>query len=132
MLAAADRGSQHVGFEFKASVAADADDWKHLQAGIDDGVIHRGHVYNGVSEFPRCARCSASAVPCVMPTIKDSKQAMNTDSRPPTAFASSAPLDLILSQLQARTRSHPDAFRQLAGEAPNWRLKARLNAASDS
>jgi hypothetical protein len=30
VLAAADRGSQHVGFEFKASVATDADDWKHL------------------------------------------------------------------------------------------------------
>jgi hypothetical protein len=48
-----DRGSHRVGFEFKAGVAADADDWKHLQAGIEDGVIHRGYVvYNGTREFP--------------------------------------------------------------------------------
>jgi uncharacterized protein len=48
-----DRGSQRVGFEFKAGVATDADDWKHLQAGIDQGVIHRGYVvYNGMREFP--------------------------------------------------------------------------------
>ena len=47
-----DRGSQRVGFEFKVGVATDADDWKHLQAGIDEGVIHRGHVvYNGAREF---------------------------------------------------------------------------------
>jgi predicted AAA+ superfamily ATPase len=48
-----DRGSHRVGFEFKAGAATDADDWKHLQAGIDDGVIHRGYVvYNGAREFP--------------------------------------------------------------------------------
>jgi predicted AAA+ superfamily ATPase len=48
-----DRGSHRVGFEFKAGVATDPDDWKHLQAGIDDGVIHRGYVvYNGTREFP--------------------------------------------------------------------------------
>ena len=47
-----DRGSQRMGFEFKAGVATDAMDWKHLQAGIDDGVIHRGYVvYNGTREF---------------------------------------------------------------------------------
>ncbi len=47
-----DRGSQRMGFEFKAGVATDAMDWKHLQAGIDDDVIHRGYVvYNGTREF---------------------------------------------------------------------------------
>jgi predicted AAA+ superfamily ATPase len=47
-----DRGNQRVGFEFKAGVAAGADDWKHLQAGVDDEVIHRGYVvYNGTREF---------------------------------------------------------------------------------
>jgi hypothetical protein len=30
------------------------------------------------------------------------------------------------------THSHLDALRQLLGDSPNWRLKARLNAASDS
>jgi hypothetical protein len=54
-----DRGSQRVGFEFKGGVATDADDWKHLQAGIDDGVIHRGYVvYNGTREFPVCDKIS--------------------------------------------------------------------------
>jgi predicted AAA+ superfamily ATPase len=48
-----DRGSRRVGFEFKAGVTTDPDDWKHLQAGIEDGVIHRGYVvYNGTREFP--------------------------------------------------------------------------------
>ena len=47
-----DRGNQRMGFEFKAGVATAADDWKNLQAGIDDGVIHRGYVvYNGTREF---------------------------------------------------------------------------------
>ncbi|MGH8208370.1 MAG: ATP-binding protein [Steroidobacteraceae bacterium] len=47
-----DRGSRRVGFEFKAGVATEASDWKHLQAGIDDGVIHRGCiVYNGTRAF---------------------------------------------------------------------------------
>lgn len=47
-----DRGNQRLGFEFKAGVATDANDWRHLQAGIDDGVIHRGYVvYNGTREF---------------------------------------------------------------------------------
>ena len=48
-----DRGRERVGFEFKAGVATDAGDWKHLQTGIDEGVIHRGFVvYNGMREFP--------------------------------------------------------------------------------
>jgi predicted AAA+ superfamily ATPase len=48
-----DRGNHRVGFEFKAGVAIDSDDWKHLQTGIDDNVIHRGYVvYNGTREFP--------------------------------------------------------------------------------
>lgn len=48
-----DRSHQRVGFEFKVGVATDADDWKHLQTGIDDGVIQRGYVvYNGAREFP--------------------------------------------------------------------------------
>jgi uncharacterized protein len=48
-----DRGSRRVGFEFKAGVTTDPGDWKHLQAGIDEGVIHRGYVvYNGTREFP--------------------------------------------------------------------------------
>ena len=48
-----DRGNRRVGFEFKAGVATDADDWKHLQSGIDDDVIHGGYVvYNGTQEFP--------------------------------------------------------------------------------
>jgi predicted AAA+ superfamily ATPase len=47
-----DRGSHRVGFEFKAGVATEADDWKHLQAGIDDDVMHKGYVvYNGTREF---------------------------------------------------------------------------------
>jgi predicted AAA+ superfamily ATPase len=47
-----DRGNHRVGFELKAGVATETADWKHLQAGIDDGVIHRGHVvYNGTREF---------------------------------------------------------------------------------
>lgn len=47
-----DRGSQRLGYEFKAGVATDAADWKHLQTGIDDGVIHRGRVvYNGSRAF---------------------------------------------------------------------------------
>lgn len=47
-----DRGRQRIGFEFKSGVATDAADWKHLQSGIDDGVIHRGCVvYNGTREF---------------------------------------------------------------------------------
>jgi len=47
-----DRGRQRIGFEFKAGVATEAADWKHLQAGIDDGVIHRGcAVYNGARDF---------------------------------------------------------------------------------
>jgi predicted AAA+ superfamily ATPase len=48
-----DRGNHRVGFEFKPGVATDAGDWKHLQSGIDDDVIHRGYVvYNGTREFP--------------------------------------------------------------------------------
>jgi predicted AAA+ superfamily ATPase len=48
-----DRGNERVGFEFKAGVSTDAGDWKHLQAGIDDDVIHRGYVvYGGTREFP--------------------------------------------------------------------------------
>jgi hypothetical protein len=41
-----------VGFEFKSGVATEADDWKHLLAGIADDVIHKGYVvYNGTREF---------------------------------------------------------------------------------
>lgn len=48
-----DRGKERVGVEFKAGVATEARDWKHLQTGIDDGVIHRGYVvYNGTRAFP--------------------------------------------------------------------------------
>jgi hypothetical protein len=33
-------------------VAVKSDDWRHLQAGIADGVIHRGFViYNGTRAF---------------------------------------------------------------------------------
>lgn len=47
-----DRGSHRVGFEFKAGVATDTNDWGHLQAGIDDGVIQQGYViYNGTRKF---------------------------------------------------------------------------------
>lgn len=54
-----DRGSERVGFEFKTGVATDAGDWQHLQAGIEDGVIHRGYVvYNGTREFPVCDKIS--------------------------------------------------------------------------
>ena len=47
-----DRGRERIGFEFKAGVATDASDWKHLQSGINDRVIHRGCVvYNGTRSF---------------------------------------------------------------------------------
>ena len=36
-----DRGSERIGLEFKAGVATEATDWKHLLSAIDDGVIHR-------------------------------------------------------------------------------------------
>jgi uncharacterized protein len=48
-----DRGQQRIGFEFKAGVATAPRDWANLQAAIDDGVIHRGHVvYCGTRAFP--------------------------------------------------------------------------------
>ncbi|HET6630535.1 MAG TPA: ATP-binding protein [Woeseiaceae bacterium] len=48
-----DRGQNRIGFEFKAGGAIGSGDWKHLQSGIDDGVIDRGIVaYNGMRRFP--------------------------------------------------------------------------------
>ncbi|MHB8722835.1 MAG: ATP-binding protein, partial [Steroidobacteraceae bacterium] len=62
-----DRGSHRVGFEFKAGAVIDADDWKHLQAGIDDGVIHRGCVvYNGAREFPVSDKISVIPAPKIL------------------------------------------------------------------
>ncbi|MBS0366213.1 MAG: ATP-binding protein [Proteobacteria bacterium] len=54
-----DRGSERIGLEFKAGVATDATDWKHLLSGIADGVIHRGLVvYNGSRAFDPHAKIS--------------------------------------------------------------------------
>jgi predicted AAA+ superfamily ATPase len=54
-----DRGSERIGLEFKAGVATDATDWKHLLSGVDDGVIHRGLVvYNGSRAFEPHAKIS--------------------------------------------------------------------------
>lgn len=47
-----DRGRERIGYEFKAGSATEPADWKHLESGIADGVIHRGYVvYNGTREF---------------------------------------------------------------------------------
>lgn len=54
-----DRGKERIGVEFKAGVSTGAGDWKHLQSGIDDGIIHRGHlVYHGTRAFPATDKIS--------------------------------------------------------------------------
>jgi len=54
-----DRGRERIGHEFKAGVATDATDWKHLLAAMDDGVVHRGLVvYNGSRGFEPHAKIS--------------------------------------------------------------------------
>ena len=48
-----DRGSERIGFEFKCSVSIGKKDWANLQAGIDEGIIHKGFVvYMGERNFP--------------------------------------------------------------------------------
>ena len=48
-----DRGSERIGYEFKCAVSAGKRDWANLQAGIDEGVIHKGFVvYMGDRNFP--------------------------------------------------------------------------------
>ena len=48
-----DRGSEIIGYEFKCSVSVVKRDWTNLQAGIEQGVIHRGFVvYMGKRDFP--------------------------------------------------------------------------------
>jgi uncharacterized protein len=47
-----DRGQERIGCEFKAGSSVKSDDWKHLQSGIDDKVIHRAIlIYNGTRSF---------------------------------------------------------------------------------
>ena len=47
-----DRGSERIGYEFKSSVSTGKRDWATLQAGIDEGVIHKGFVvYMGERNF---------------------------------------------------------------------------------
>ena len=60
-----DRGQVRIGYEFKAGVSVRPDDWKHLQTGIADGVIHRGAVvYSGTRAF------AASEKIVVIPAIQ--------------------------------------------------------------
>jgi predicted AAA+ superfamily ATPase len=48
-----DRGSERIGYEFKCSVSIGKKDYANLQAGIDDGIIHKGFiVYMGERSFP--------------------------------------------------------------------------------
>ena len=48
-----DRGSERIGFEFKCSVSIGKKDWANLQAGIVEGIIHKGFVvYMGERNFP--------------------------------------------------------------------------------
>jgi predicted AAA+ superfamily ATPase len=48
-----DRGSERIGYEFKCSVSIGKKDYANLQAGIDDGIIHKGViVYMGERSFP--------------------------------------------------------------------------------
>ncbi len=55
-----DRGSERIGFEFKCSVSIGKKDWTNLQAGIDEGVIHKGFVvYMGERNFPVAEEISA-------------------------------------------------------------------------
>lgn len=57
-----DRGQDRIGCEFKAGAAVRPDDWRHLQVGIDDGVIHRGIViYNGTRSFAASEKISILA-----------------------------------------------------------------------
>lgn len=54
-----DRGQQRIGVEFKAGVSVKADDFRHLQSGIADGVIHRGVlIYNGTRAFAASEKIS--------------------------------------------------------------------------
>ena len=47
-----DRGQVRIGCEFKAGASVKSDDWRHLKAGIADGIIHRGVlVYSGRQSF---------------------------------------------------------------------------------
>jgi predicted AAA+ superfamily ATPase len=55
-----DRGSERIGFEFKCSVSVGKRDWANLQAGIDQGVVHKGLiVYMGERNFPVAEKISA-------------------------------------------------------------------------
>jgi predicted AAA+ superfamily ATPase len=55
-----DRGSERIGFEFKCSVSVGKRDWANLQAGIDQGVVHKGLiVYMGERSFPVAEKISA-------------------------------------------------------------------------
>lgn len=54
-----DRGQERIGCELKAGASVRAEDWRHLEAGIDDGVIHRGIViYNGTRAFAASEKIS--------------------------------------------------------------------------
>lgn len=54
-----DRGSERIGYEFKCSVSIGKKDYANLQAGIADGVIHKGFtVYMGERSFPVTDRIS--------------------------------------------------------------------------
>lgn len=47
-----DRGYERIGYEFKCSVSVGKRDWTNLQAGIEQGVMHRGFVvYMGERDF---------------------------------------------------------------------------------
>jgi predicted AAA+ superfamily ATPase len=66
-----DRGQERIGCEFKAGAAVGPEDWRHLKAGIDDGVIHRGIViYNGTRAF------NASAKISIIPATQALRQAI--------------------------------------------------------
>jgi predicted AAA+ superfamily ATPase len=48
-----DRGSERIGYEFKCSLSTGKRDWANLQAGIEEGIIHKGFVvYMGERDFP--------------------------------------------------------------------------------
>jgi predicted AAA+ superfamily ATPase len=48
-----DRGHERIGFEIKAASSVGAADWRHLQAGVQDGLIQRGVVVHlGDVSFP--------------------------------------------------------------------------------
>jgi uncharacterized protein len=47
-----DRGRERIGIEFKAGVAVEASDAKHLRSGLADGLINRGFlIYTGTRRF---------------------------------------------------------------------------------